>query len=73
MEEIVKYKNRKMYSKGQGKYVTLSHIKSQLQEGKKVTVTNHLGKDITAEVLKKVVGLTEAPVNELTTLITGNN
>jgi polyhydroxyalkanoate synthesis regulator protein len=72
MEEIVKYKNRKMYSRGQGKYVTLSHIKSQLQDGKAVKVTDHLGNDITATILKKVVGLTETSVNQLTTLITGN-
>lgn len=69
MEEIVKYKTRKMYSKSRKGYVTLSDIKEAVQEGKTVKVTDYNGNDITATTLSKVVALTETTVTDLETLI----
>jgi polyhydroxyalkanoate synthesis regulator protein len=69
MEEIVKYPNRKLYSKTQSRYVTLSDIKDVVNEGRLVQVLTKDGKNITAETLKKVVALTDAKTDELEALI----
>jgi polyhydroxyalkanoate synthesis regulator protein len=72
MEEIVKYKNRKLYSRTSKRYVNLTDIKEMVQEKKTVVVTDFNGSDITSVTLAKVVALTDASVNELETIITNN-
>lgn len=73
MEEIVKYKNRKMYSRTSSKYVKLSEIKDMVQSGKTVLISDFNGRNITSDVLRKVVALTDATVPTLETVITGAN
>lgn len=54
MEQIIKYKNRKLYSRTQSAYVTLTSIREILQKGKTVQVIDHEGNDITEKTLVKV-------------------
>lgn len=71
--EITRYKNRKLYSKELGNYVTLADIRDLIQKEKRsVTVTNFDGTDITATTLAQVLALTSnVPVSSLQRLIEG--
>lgn len=72
MEKIVKYKNRKLYSRTSKRYVNLTDIKEFVQEKKVVVVTDYTGQDITAATLAKVVGLTNVSAETLEEVITRN-
>ena len=72
MENIIKYSNRKMYSRASKRYVTLAYIKKQIQDGNSVTVTKWDGSDITADTLRRAVQITDAQVAELEEVIRGN-
>lgn len=71
MEQIVKYSNRKLYSRTEHKHVSLKDIREMLVAGKNVNVIDHLGNDITSKTLSKVATTVEnVPVSELTKMIT---
>lgn len=73
MEEIIKYKNRKLYSRTQKLYITLGDIKTMLKEGKTVTVLDkETGADITDKTLGKVAALTSATAAQFGEFITNN-
>jgi polyhydroxyalkanoate synthesis regulator protein len=69
--EITRYKNRKLYSKELGTYVTLADIRELIQTQKKsVRITDFDGTDITAKTLTQVLAVTKnVPVSTLQTLI----
>lgn len=57
--EIIRYKNRKLYSKDTSTYVTLSDIRDLIKSGKTVQVLdNESSEDITAQTLAQVVSAT---------------
>jgi polyhydroxyalkanoate synthesis regulator protein len=63
METIKKYKNRKLYSKTQSKYVDVKYLINKLQKKEAFTVvdaTNNV--DITSKVLKQA--LTQASLTD---------
>lgn len=54
--QLIKYKNRKLYSYDEKKYVTLDLIYDKLKEGVNVTVIDkNTGADVTAECLAEVI------------------
>lgn len=55
METIKKYKNRKLYSKTQSKYVTLPYLVAKLKNKESFTVVNDKNEDITSKVLKQAL------------------
>ncbi len=71
MEQIIKYKNRKFYSRSLNATVTLTDIRDLIKEGKSVQVTEHAtGTDITAETLALVLTISgNVPVSTLQSLI----
>lgn len=73
MEEIVKYKTRKLYSKTERTYTTLNRIKELLQQGKTVVVHDATtGADITDETLRKIAALTTVSAADMKTIIVNN-
>lgn len=66
---IIKYKNRKMYSKTLKSYVTLADIRKMIRDGQQVVVADADGVDITSQTLTKALTGVEVPVNTLTNLI----
>jgi polyhydroxyalkanoate synthesis regulator protein len=72
MEEIVKYSNRKLYSRTESTYITLGYIKEMVQEGRTVVVKDHTGKDITDETLRKVATLTTVSAEKMKEIIVNN-
>lgn len=53
-EEVIRYKNRRLYSKLEKEYVNLKHIKDALKLGRVVKVIQkETGEDITEKVLKQ--------------------
>ena len=68
---IKKYKNRKMYSKVLKRYVNLEEIREIIEKGQNITVENHVGKDVTNEVLKQVLIKTEINTETLNDIIRG--
>ncbi len=67
---IVKYNNRKMYSKALKSYVTLTDIRDMIRNGTNITVANSDGVDITSQTLTKALANVEnVPVSSLTDLI----
>lgn len=71
--QIVRYKNRKLYSRTHSAYVNLSDIRDIIREGKEVQVTdNESFADITSHTLSQVLtATTNVPVSRLRELITG--
>lgn len=70
MVQIVRYKNRKLYSRNHSSYVTLSDIRNIIREGKEVQVTdNESFADITAQTLAQVLTTMNVPVSTLRELI----
>jgi polyhydroxyalkanoate synthesis regulator protein len=56
METIVKYNNRKLYSKTLAKYVNLDYVQDLVNTDQKFSITAHkTGNDVTNEVLTQVV------------------
>lgn len=53
MRIIKKYKNRKLYDSVTRKFVKLKDIVNMFIEGEKIKVLNHLGEDITNDVISK--------------------
>lgn len=61
METLVLYRNRKLYSKLDKKYVNYEDIISKLRQGVTFTVTKKdTGEDVTKRVLNKAIGETES-------------
>lgn len=71
MEQIIKYKNRKFYSRTLNATLTLSQIRDLIKEGKSVQITEYTtGADITAETLTQVLAISgNVPVCTLRALI----
>jgi polyhydroxyalkanoate synthesis repressor PhaR len=53
---IVRYPNRRLYDRAQGRYVTLQEIVAMIREGKAVTVRdNKTGEDLTGTILTQIL------------------
>lgn len=74
---LIKYSNRKIYSPSgetsdKGSYVTLKDVREMLRSGNTLVVRRKDdGKDITNEVLKEVLALTDLSNEKLVSLIRG--
>jgi polyhydroxyalkanoate synthesis regulator protein len=56
MESLIKYSNRKIYSRDLKKYVTLDYIVGKVKGNEEVEVTEHkTGKNVTHDVLKQAI------------------
>ena len=74
MITLVKYSNRKIYSKDTGKYVTLKDITEVVKDYQEVVVIEHsTGEDVTADVLAQAL-LKHNPlsVKQLISILTKN-
>lgn len=61
METLVLYKNRKIYSKSDKKYLNYDDIVLKLKQGVDITVTKKdTGEDVTRKVLNRAIGETES-------------
>lgn len=74
MVQIVRYSNRKLYSRTHTSYLNLSEIIDIIRKGGNVQVTcNTTGTDLTASTLgQALVASGNVPVNTLTNLIRGS-
>lgn len=73
MVQIIRYKNRKLYSRTLSTYVTLGDIRDIIKQGKSVQVSDHEGSDITATTLAQVLTVTgNVPVYKIQALIANN-
>lgn len=73
--QIIRYKNRKLYSRTLSVHVTLSDIRDLIKDGKSVQVTdNESGADITVQTLGQVLSsLNSVPVSKMQELIVNHN
>lgn len=71
--QIIRYKNRKLYSRTYSTYVTLADIRDIIREGRAVQVTDfETSEDITSQTLAQVLTVvSNVPVLSLRDLITG--
>ena len=70
METLVKYENRKLYSKTLSKYVTLEYIKDLVKSSQTFEVVSHkTKKDITNKTLKEVLSLVDIPHKTMVELV----
>lgn len=54
--EIRRYPNRRLYSRNDGRYVSLSELEAMIREGKRISVTDsQSGEDLTREVLIRIL------------------
>ena len=68
--ELIKYKNRKLYSTELSRYVTLKDIMQEVFQGTEVTVRAHeTNEDVTIDVLKQCVVSLQLTKPELLTFI----
>lgn len=70
MEILIKYSNRKLYSKSDKTYVNLDYVKGLVKGNRTFVVVDHdSGLDITKDILKKLLLKVEAPRSSLERLI----
>lgn len=74
MVQIIRYKNRKLYSRTLSTYVTLGDIRDIIKQGKSVQITDkESNSDITALTLAQVLTVTgNVPVYKIQALIANN-
>lgn len=71
--QIIRYKNRKLYSKTLSTYVTLTDIRDMIKSGKSVQIVDADSNDITPQTLAQVLASTgNVPVSMLEFLIGKN-
>lgn len=59
-DHIIKYPNRRLYCRIEGRYITLDDVKTRLHEGRPVRVTEkNTGKDLTRHTLIDLLGRLE--------------
>lgn len=67
---VIKYANRKLYSKTKHRYVTLKELGEYAKEAESVTVIDNKTKnDITAETLAQYIALKARNLNQVTRFI----
>jgi polyhydroxyalkanoate synthesis regulator protein len=67
---MVRYSNRKVYSPELSKYLNLNDIRTLVQMGQAVRVTDYdTGRDWTRDVLSSVVGTLDLTPGQLTSII----
>lgn len=70
METIVKYKNRKLYSTVNSKYVNLNYIINQIKNNNDVIILEHGSNiNVTNEVLSEAILKINVTTNDLINLI----
>ena len=73
METIVKYNNRKLYSKMSKCYVDLPYIADLVRTSQKFEVTDHKSKEnITKETVKNSLMTVDISMDDMVKLIRGN-
>jgi polyhydroxyalkanoate synthesis regulator protein len=73
METIVKYNNRKLYSKMSRSYVDLPYIADLVRTSQKFEVTDHKSKEnITKETVKNSLMTVDISMDAMVKLIRGN-
>lgn len=69
---VVKYQNRKLYSKTESKYITVPELGNAVKRGENVIVIDNQTKnDITAECLAQYIGQNARNLNQVTEFIRG--
>lgn len=59
-DHIIKYPNRRLYCRIEGRYITLEDVKARIQDGRPVRVTEkNTGKDLTRHTLLDLLGRLE--------------
>ena len=70
MERLVKYSNRKLYLKDSGSYVDLEFVKDLVKNNKDFEITDfESGRDLTLDVLKRVVVKCDVDAKDIKRLI----
>lgn len=66
---LVKYDNRKLYSRDMKKYVTLEQVEEVIQDGMEVEVLDSKGVDVTNAVLSQLVAKVAMRRNSKTDMV----